>query len=145
MGVVAEVVEALEAMAGLPAVAFSRLHVEQHLVPGVQVHVDAGGVAYQAAGQHLQLLVDVGLVHQGVKNIQHRVHIPNLAEANQHVERLEDQTFHHFPCFPSEHYLYITFGFLFSVSISSSVFFASLLRNWLNACIKCSQILYFDF
>ena len=45
-------------MAGLPAVAFSRLHVEQHLVPGVQVHVDAGGVAYQAAGQHLQLLVD---------------------------------------------------------------------------------------
>ena len=54
----AEVVEALEAMAGLPAVAFSRLHVEQHLVPGVQVHVDAGGVAYQAAGQHLQLLVD---------------------------------------------------------------------------------------
>ena len=58
MEVVAEVVEALEAMAGLPAVAFSRLHVEQHLVPGVQVHVDAVGVAYQAAGQHLQLLVD---------------------------------------------------------------------------------------
>ena len=59
MEVVAEVAEAMEAMAGLPAVAFSRLHVEQHLVPGVQVHVDAGGVAYQAAGQHLQLLVDV--------------------------------------------------------------------------------------
>ena len=58
MEVVAEVVEALEAMAGLPAVAFSRLHVEQHLLPGVQVHDDAGGVAYQAAGQHLQLLVD---------------------------------------------------------------------------------------
>ena len=58
MEVVAEVAEALEAMAGLPAVAFSRLHVEQHLVTGVQVHVDAGGVAYQAAGQHLQLLVD---------------------------------------------------------------------------------------
>ena len=31
MEVGAEVVEALEAMAGLPAVAFSRLHVEQHL------------------------------------------------------------------------------------------------------------------
>ena len=67
MEVVAEVVEALEAMAGLPAVAFSRLHVEQHLVPGVQVHVDVGGVAYQAAGQHLQLLVDVppGLQGEG--------------------------------------------------------------------------------
>ena len=30
-------------MAGLPAVAFSRLHVEQHLVPGVPVHVDDQG------------------------------------------------------------------------------------------------------
>ena len=47
---VAEVVEALEAMAGLPAVAFSRLHVSLHLVPVVQVHVDAGAVAGQAAG-----------------------------------------------------------------------------------------------
>ena len=44
------VVEALEGAAGLPAVAFSRLHVEQHLVPGVQVHVDVGGVDGQAAG-----------------------------------------------------------------------------------------------
>ena len=44
------VVEALEGAAGLHAVAFSRLHVEQHLVPGVQVHVDAGGVDGQAAG-----------------------------------------------------------------------------------------------
>ena len=44
------VVEALEGAAGLPAVAFSRLPVEQHLVPGVQVHVDAGGVDGQAAG-----------------------------------------------------------------------------------------------
>ena len=44
MEVVAEVVvvEALEAIAGLPAVALSRHHVEQHPVPGVQVHVDAG-------------------------------------------------------------------------------------------------------
>ena len=55
MEVVEEVVvvvaleEAAE-LAGLPAVAFSRLHVEQHLVPGVQVHVDAGGVDGQAAG-----------------------------------------------------------------------------------------------
>ena len=44
------VVEALEGAAGLPAVAFSSLYVEQHLVPGVQVHVDAGGVDGQAAG-----------------------------------------------------------------------------------------------
>ena len=44
------VVEALEGAAGLPAVAFSRLHVDQHLVPGVQVHVDAGGVDGQASG-----------------------------------------------------------------------------------------------
>ena len=60
---------------------------------------------------YLQLLVDVGLVYQGVENIQHRVHIPNLAEANQHVERLEDQTFHHFPKFSLrtrfKHYLWI--------------------------------------
>ena len=38
------VVETLEEMTGLPAVAFSRLHAEQHLVPGVQVHVDAPAV-----------------------------------------------------------------------------------------------------
>ena len=65
MEVVAEVVEALEAMAGLPAVAFSRLHAEQHLVPGVQVHVNAGGVAGQAAGSHLQLLAVEPLELQG--------------------------------------------------------------------------------
>ena len=44
------VVEALERAAGLPAVAFSRLHVSLHLVPVGQVHVDAGGVAGQVAG-----------------------------------------------------------------------------------------------
>ena len=44
------VVETLVGTAGLPAVAFSRLRVEQHLVPGVQVHVDGGSVAGQAAG-----------------------------------------------------------------------------------------------
>ena len=48
-----EVVEALEEMAGLPAVALSKLPVLQHLVPGVQVH---GGVARQTAGKLVQLL-----------------------------------------------------------------------------------------
>ena len=45
-------VEALEGAAGTPAVAFSMLRVSLHLVPAVQVHVhvDAGGVAGQAAG-----------------------------------------------------------------------------------------------
>ena len=68
-GVVEEevVVVELEGMTGFPAIAVSKLLVEQHLVPGVQVHVDVGGVAYQAAGQHLQLLVDVppGLQGEG--------------------------------------------------------------------------------
>ena len=45
-------VEALEGAAGIPAFAFSMLRVSLHLVPAVQVHVhvDAGGVAGQAAG-----------------------------------------------------------------------------------------------
>ena len=51
--VVEEVVafEALEGVAGIPAVVFSMLRVSLHLVPAVQVHVhvDAGGVAGQAA------------------------------------------------------------------------------------------------
>ena len=59
------VVETLEETAGLPSVAFSRLHGEQHLVPGVQVHDDAGGVAGQAAGSHLQLLAVEPLELQG--------------------------------------------------------------------------------
>ena len=43
-------VEALEGAAGIPAVVFSMLRVSLHLEPAVQVHVDAGGVAGQAAG-----------------------------------------------------------------------------------------------
>ena len=53
-GVAAEeevvVVHALEEMAGLPAVAFSRLPVLRHLVSGVQDHDDDDGVVCQAAG-----------------------------------------------------------------------------------------------
>ena len=44
------VVETLEGAAGLPVVVFSRLCVSLYLVPVVQVHVDAGGVAGQAGG-----------------------------------------------------------------------------------------------
>ena len=44
------VVKTLEGTAGLPAIGFSRLLGEQHLVPGVQVHIDAVGVSGQAAG-----------------------------------------------------------------------------------------------
>ena len=52
--VVEEVV--IEGTTGVPAVAFSKRHVEQHLVPGVQVHDGGDGVAGQAAGSHFQLL-----------------------------------------------------------------------------------------
>ena len=44
------VVQALEEMAELPAVAFSRLLVLRHLVPGVQDPDDDDGVVCQAAG-----------------------------------------------------------------------------------------------
>ena len=60
-----EVVEALEEMAGLPAVALSKLPVLQHLVPGVQVHDDDDDVAGQAAGFDIQLLGGVPLELQG--------------------------------------------------------------------------------
>ena len=59
------VAETLEEMTGLPAVAFSRLHAEQHLVPGVQVHVDAGGDAHQTAGTLVQLVAVEPLELQG--------------------------------------------------------------------------------
>ena len=57
-GVVEEevVVVVLGGKTGSPAVAFSKRHVEQHLVPGVQVHDGGGGVAGQAAGSGFQLL-----------------------------------------------------------------------------------------
>ena len=45
-----EVVVVGEEVVGFPDGASSRLPAEQHLVPGVQVHVDAGGVDGQAAG-----------------------------------------------------------------------------------------------
>ena len=59
------VVQALEEMAGLPAVAFSRLPVLRHLVSGVQDHDDDDGVVCQAAGQDIQLLGGVPLELQG--------------------------------------------------------------------------------
>ena len=37
---------------------------------------------------NLQLLVDVGLVHQGMKNIEDRVNIPNLGIALQSLNLL---------------------------------------------------------
>ena len=64
-GVVEEevVVVELEGMTGFPAIAVSKLLVEQHLVPGVQVHDEDAG---QAAGSDLQLLGEVPLELQGV-------------------------------------------------------------------------------
>ena len=59
------VAEPLEGTTGVPAVAFSRLHAEQHLVPGVQVHVDAGGDAHQTAGTLVQLVAVEPLELQG--------------------------------------------------------------------------------
>ena len=58
-------VEAEDETAGCPAVVFSKLHVVQHLVPGVQVHVDADCDAGQAAGSNFQLLAVVPLELQG--------------------------------------------------------------------------------
>ena len=37
---------------------------------------------------YLKLLVDVRLVHQGVENIQHRVHIPHLKVICMHFDSL---------------------------------------------------------
>ena len=51
-----EVVDgALGGAAGSPAVSLSRHCVEQHHVPGVQVHDGDGVVVAHAAGGHLQL------------------------------------------------------------------------------------------
>ena len=58
-------VEAVDGMAGCSADVFSKLHVVQHLVPGVQVHVDADCDAGQAAGSNFQLLAVVPLELQG--------------------------------------------------------------------------------
>ena len=52
--------------------------VTQHLVERVAPKVPGHSVGVTLGVVHLQLLVDVGLVHQGVKHIQHGVHIPNL-------------------------------------------------------------------
>ena len=40
------------------------------------------------AAAYLKLLVDVRLVHQGVENIQHRVHIPHLKVICMHFDSL---------------------------------------------------------
>ena len=55
----------VETLEGTASVAFSRLLGVQRLVPGVQVHDAAGGVAGQAAGSHLQLLAVEPLELQG--------------------------------------------------------------------------------
>ena len=60
-GVVEEEVVELEGMTGFPAIAVSKLLVEQHLVPGVQVHDGDDEDAGQAAGLDLQLLGEVPL------------------------------------------------------------------------------------
>ena len=60
-----EVVVVVETLEGTASVAFSRLLGVQRLVPGVQVHDAAGGVAGQAAGSHLQLLAVEPLELQG--------------------------------------------------------------------------------
>ena len=67
-GVVEEevVVVELEGVTGFPAIAVSKLLVEQHLVPGVQVHDGDDEDAGQAAGSDLQLLGEVPLELQGV-------------------------------------------------------------------------------
>ena len=62
-----EVVDgALGGAAGSPAVSLSRHCVEQHHVPGVQVHDGDDEDAGQAAGSDLQLLGEVPLELQGV-------------------------------------------------------------------------------
>ena len=52
--------------------------VSQHLVKRVTPKVSGHGVRVALGVVHLELLVDVGLVHQGVEHIQHGVYIPNL-------------------------------------------------------------------
>ena len=59
-------VEAVDGTAGCPAVVFSKLHVVQHLVPGVQVHDGDDEDAGQAAGSDIQLLGEAPLELQGV-------------------------------------------------------------------------------
>jgi hypothetical protein len=56
----------------------NKREVSQHLVETVTSKVSSHRVRIALVVVHLQLLVDVRLVHQGVENIQHRVHIPNL-------------------------------------------------------------------
>ena len=52
--------------------------ITQHFVETVTAKVSSHGVRVSLRIVDLQLLVDVGFVHQGVEDIQHRVNIPNL-------------------------------------------------------------------
>ena len=52
--------------------------IAQHLVERVTAKVPSDSVRIALCVVDLQLLVDVGLVHQGVEDIQHRVNVPNL-------------------------------------------------------------------
>ena len=52
--------------------------ITQHFVETVTSKVSSNGVRVSLRIVDLQLLVDVGFVHEGVEHIQHRVNIPNL-------------------------------------------------------------------
>jgi hypothetical protein len=50
----------------------------KHFVQGVTTKYSSNTVRVALAVLHLQLLIDDGLVHQGVQHVQHGVNIPNL-------------------------------------------------------------------
>ena len=52
--------------------------ITQHFVETVTAKVSSNGVRVSLRIVDLQLFVDVGFVHEGVEDIQHRVNIPNL-------------------------------------------------------------------
>ena len=62
--------------------------ISQHFVQGVSTKVSSNSVRVALGVVHLQLLVDVGLVHQGMQHVQHRVNIPNLGIPLQNLNFL---------------------------------------------------------
>ena len=60
--------------------------IAQHLVERVTTKVPSDSVRIALSVVDLQLLVDVGLVHQGVEHVQHGVDIPHLRVALQVVD-----------------------------------------------------------
>lgn len=62
--------------------------VSQHLVEGVTAKVACNSVRIALAVVDLQLPVDVGLVHQGVEDVQHAVDVPDLGVALEDVNLL---------------------------------------------------------